>query len=182
MHNAVVILAGGRATRLPGKLEREFAGTPLLARVYQNVREFAPVVVAGAGSFNDSIDAMLDCPIVIDRWPSRGPLAGLLSACEAISAEHIFAVAGDAPNVTSDVLEHLAAAWQPGDEAVVPEHDGRTEPLAALYSKSALEREGYAVLASDDASMHALLRRLRVRRISLSADYFHNVNTVADLK
>jgi molybdopterin-guanine dinucleotide biosynthesis protein A len=106
----------------------------------------------------------------------------LLSACAVISAEHIFAVAGDAPDVTSDVLERLATAWQPGDEAVVPEHDGRDEPLAALYSKAALEREGYAVLASDDASMHALLRRLRVRRIALSSEYFHNVNTVADLK
>ena len=96
MRNAVVILAGGRATRLPGKLERMFAGRTLLERVYRNVREFAPVIVAGAGSFNDSIDAMLDCPIVIDRWPGRGPLAGLLSASAEISAEYMFAVAGDA--------------------------------------------------------------------------------------
>lgn len=182
MRNAVVILAGGRATRLPGKLERDFGGEPLLGRVYHNVRDFAPVIVAGAGSLNDSVDAMLDCPIVIDRWPARGPLGGLLSASAETSAEHIFAVAGDAPNVTSEMLERLANAWQPGDEAVVPEHDGRAEPLAALYSKAALEREGYALLASDDASMHALLRRLHVRRVPLPANYFLNINTVADLK
>jgi molybdopterin-guanine dinucleotide biosynthesis protein A len=93
---AIVILAGGRATRFPGKLEAAFDGEPLLARVYHHLRGVAPVMIAGCDTFSDRLDALLDCPIVVDRWPDRGPLGGLLSAAHETHARRIFAVAGDA--------------------------------------------------------------------------------------
>lgn len=176
-----VVLAGGRASRLPGKLERPLRGEPLLARVYQNVRGIAPVVVAAAGSFGASLEAALECPIVVDRHPGRGPLAGLLSACGAVQTQWIFAVAGDAPRVTGAVLHALLDGRCDGDEAVVPEHDGRLEPLAGLYLRSALEREGYDLLRKGDASMHELLMHVKLRRIPLPATFFVNINTLADI-
>jgi len=178
---AIVILAGGRATRFPGKLEAVLDGEPLLARVYHHLREIAPVVIAGAGTFSGALDAALECPIVVDRWPGRGPLGGLLSAAYAVDARRIFAVAGDTPLVTADVARHLLAAWVEGDEAAVPEHEGALEPLAALYDRAALVREGWECLQSGDASMHAVLARMRVRRVALPAAFFVNVNTAADL-
>ena len=176
-----VILAGGRATRLPGKLELPIDGEPLLARVYHHLRDAAPVVIAGAGTFSSALDAVLDCPIVIDRWPGRGPLAGLLSASTEIATPWIFAVAGDAPRVTPLVLRTLLEARRDGDEAVISEHEGRLEPLASLYRRDALEREGHDVLHEGNASMHALLDRLHVRRVTMAPDLFLNVNTAADL-
>ncbi len=181
-HNlAIVILAGGRATRFPGKLEATIDGEPLLARVYHHVREIAPTMIAGRDTFSDALDALLDCPIVVDRWPDRGPLGGLLSAALESNATRIFALAGDAPLVTSDIVNLLLAAWQDGDEAAVPEHDGRLEPLAALYEREALVREAWECLHGDDRSMHALLGRLRVRRVACEAHAFANINTSADL-
>lgn len=177
----IVILAGGRATRLPGKLAIPIAGEPLLARVYHNVLRSAPVVIAGAGSFDPQLDALLDCPVIIDRWPGQGPLAALLSASYEVSSRWIFAVAGDAPHVTSDVIDALLEAREAGDEAVVGEHDGRLEPLAALYDREALARHGPDVLHDANGSMHALLDRLCVRRVALPADRFININTPADL-
>jgi molybdenum cofactor guanylyltransferase len=188
MHNvqqhddlAIVILAGGRATRFPGKLEAALGGEPLLARVYHHVRDIAPTVIAGRDTFSGELDALLDCPIVVDRWPGRGPLGGLLSAAHEASATRIFALAGDAPLVTADVVNTLLAAWQEGDEAVVPEHDGRLEPLAALYDREAVLREAWECLHGDDASMHALLARLRLRSVAYDAHAFANVNTSEDL-
>ncbi|MGD0968822.1 MAG: molybdenum cofactor guanylyltransferase [Candidatus Aquilonibacter sp.] len=177
----IVILAGGRATRFPGKLEATFDGEPLLARVYHHLRDVAPVMVAGRGTFSDALDAILECPIVVDRWPNRGPLGGLLSAAYETNASRIFAVAGDAPRITSELVDELLQAWTAEDEAIVPEHDGRLEPLAALYSRDALLREGWECLHSDDTSMHALLARLRVRHVVCDADAFANINTSADL-
>lgn len=177
-----VILAGGRATRLPGKLERPVHGEPLLARVYHNLRGAAPAVIAGAGTFAPELDDVLDCPLIVDRWPGRGPLAGLLSASSEISTPWIFAVAGDAPHVTPRVLETLLEARRERDEAVVSEHDGKLEPLASLYRRDALEREGHAVLHEGNASMHALLDRLDVQRVTMPADLFLNINTAADLE
>ena len=177
---AVVILAGGRATRFPGKLEASIDGEPLLARVYRHLRDAAPVTIAGRDTFSPELDALLDCPIVVDRWPDRGPLGGLLSAALELRAGRIFAVAGDSPLITRNVLDALLAAWSNGDEAVVPEHGGRLEPLAALYDRDALVREGWEALRGTDVSMHGALDRMRVRRVTLDASFFLNVNTADD--
>lgn len=176
-----VILAGGRATRLPGKLELNIGGEPLLARVFHQLRGAAPIVIAGSGSFSAELDAALDCPLIVDRWPGRGPLAGLLSACSELRSPWIFAVAGDAPHLTPQVLKTLLEARQEQDEAVVSEHDGHLEPLASLYRSDALERNGHDVLHEGNGSMHALIERLQVRRVPMPADYFLNINTVDDL-
>lgn len=178
---AIVILAGGKATRFPGKLETPIDGTPLLVRVYDNLRESAPVVIAGADTFSPEIDAKLDCPIVIDRWPHRGPLGGLLSACGELDARYVFVVAGDAPHVTAEVLASLHARRADGDEAIVPVHSGTREPLAAIYDREAVLREGFDVLHDGNASMHALLDRLVVCEVPLAPAFFSNINTAADL-
>jgi molybdenum cofactor guanylyltransferase len=178
---AIVILAGGKATRFPGKLERPIDGTPLLVRVYDNLRSSAPVVIAGADTFSPDVDAKLDCPIVVDRWPHRGPLGGLLSACGELDTRYVFVVAGDAPHVTTDVLASLRARHTEGDEAIVPVHSGRREPLAAIYDREAVLREGFDVLHEGNASMHALLDRLVVCEVPLAPAFFSNINTAADL-
>jgi molybdopterin-guanine dinucleotide biosynthesis protein A len=178
---AIVILAGGRATRFPGKLEATLDGEPLLARVYHHVRDIAPTMIAARDTFSGALDALLDCPIVVDRWPDRGPLGGLLSAAYETTATRVFAIAGDAPLVTAEIVNVLLAAWQDGDEAVVPEHDGLLEPLAALYERDSLMREAWECLHGEDSSMHALLARLRMRRVACDAAVFANVNTSADL-
>jgi molybdopterin-guanine dinucleotide biosynthesis protein A len=180
---AIVILAGGEATRLPGKLERPIEGEPMLLRVYRRARATAwPVYVAAKGSFSSGIDAQLDCPILIDRWPRGGPLTALVSACGSIPHPRIFALAADEPNVDAALLETLATAWQPGDEAVVPEHDGRVEPLVALYERATLLREGFPLCVRGDAAMHALVERARMRRVRVDPAYFANVNTPADFR
>lgn len=177
---AIVILAGGRATRFPGKLDAWIAGKPLLAHVYDRMREIAPVTIAGRGTFSAELDERLNCPIVVDRQPDLGPLGGVLSACNAVRAAYVFVVAGDSPNVDAAVVHALREAWHDGDEACVPEHGGHLEPLAALYDREALLREAAAAIESADRSMHGVVSRLRARRVPLDERYFLNVNTAAD--
>ncbi|MEO6835338.1 MAG: molybdenum cofactor guanylyltransferase [Candidatus Tumulicola sp.] len=180
---AIVILAGGAATRFPGKLERCIDGEPMLLRVYRNARATAwPVYIAGGGSFAPEIAARLDAPALADRWPGGGPLRALLSACEAIGYDRVFALAGDEPRADRTLLEALAAAWQAGDEAVVPEHGGRIEPLAALYARTAVLRAGRMAIAWGDDAMRALVERAKTRFVPVSQSYFVNVNTPEDLR
>ena len=184
----VAILAGGESKRLPKKLELAAGDVPMLVRVYRNVSAGRATFVSCRGGFAPEVDALLDCPMVVDRWPQRGPLVGLLSTMEAMTTPLVFAVAGDAPFVDAAFIDRIAAAWQPGDEAVVPEHerngDVQLEPLAALYDRTAFLRAGNAILAQGDGSMHATLQRLRVRHVPVSKDeakrLFTNVNTSDD--
>jgi molybdenum cofactor guanylyltransferase len=177
----ILLLAGGRAERFPGKLEHAIDGEPMIVRVYRNLRAAPwPMYIAGRELFAPPLAARFDAPLVIDRRPECGPLGALRSACELLRSERIFAVAADQPHLRLAALELLALAWEPGDEAVVPEHDGRIEPLAALYARSAVLRAAPCA-AAEGTAMHDLIERIATRFLPMRAEYFLNVNTPADL-
>jgi molybdopterin-guanine dinucleotide biosynthesis protein A len=119
--------------------------------------------------------------IVPDRIPGEGPLQAAVSACRKLRGERVALLGGDMPYVTAEALQLLRLAWQPGDEAVVARHDGRWEPLAALYDRKTLAREGEIALRRGQRAMHALLERVRRRGVALPACLFANVNAACDL-
>lgn len=179
---AILLLAGGRASRFPGKLEALVDGEPLLLRAFRIARSTGwPVYVGAQGPFPTEIDRRLDCPVLVDRQPFGGPLRALYSACETIEQERVFVLAADLPRVDTALLERIAAAWMPGDDAVVPRHDGRLEPLAALYARSAILQESFTLFGEPRASMHDLIERIGARFFDADPAYFANVNTPADL-
>jgi molybdopterin-guanine dinucleotide biosynthesis protein A len=181
--DAVVVLAGGRATRFPGKLEQCIGGKSMLERVIGNARETGlPVYLSGSRAFSPAIAQRFNLPVLDDCWPGGGPLRALFSACGALACERVFALAGDEPLASARLFRTLDDAWQSGDEAVVPRHDMRSEPLAAIYSRAAFLREGGALLARGDAAMRSLLERLRARFVSVDGAYFTNVNAPEDLE
>lgn len=141
-----------------------------------------PVYIAGNASFPAPIDEALRAPLLIDRRPGRGPLAALISALPLVKAERVFAIAGDQPRLGKDLLDELAAAWQPGDESIVPRHAGGIEPLAALYGRIAVLREGYALLRRGHNAMHELIARLAARFVPVDEWCFLNVNRKPDLQ
>jgi molybdopterin-guanine dinucleotide biosynthesis protein A len=181
----VIVLAGGEAKRLPGKLFMDAGDLPLLVRVYRNVSAGRPTLISCKGALPYEIDLLIDAPAVVDRWPMRGPLSGLLSTMSEVRTPWAFAAAGDAPFIDAALIDQLTAHIEPGDEAVVPRHmrDGRLEiePLAALYSCEAFLREGLPALLGGDGSLHMVVDRLNARFVDVGDErIFANVNTPAD--
>jgi molybdopterin-guanine dinucleotide biosynthesis protein A len=181
----VIVLAGGEATRFPGKLFVDAGGLPLLVRVYRNVGAGRTCLISCKGALPYEVDMLIDAPAVVDRWPMRGPLSGLLSTMSAARTPWIFAAAGDAPFIDAALIDALEAQIEPGDEAIVPrrKHAGELqfEPLAALYARDAFLREGMAVLSSGHGSLHNVIDRLKTRFVDIADDrIFANVNTPAD--
>jgi len=180
----VCILAGGEATRLPGKLALDAGDVPMLVRVYRNVSPGRETWLSTKGPLPDSIAAHLDAPQVVDRWPLRGPLSGLLSTLSEMRTEWVFAVAGDAPFVDAEFIARLEAHVAPQYDAIVPMHDEnakRIEPLAALYRRDAFVREGLPVLLGGEGKMRLVIDRLRARFVPVKDERaFANVNTPDD--
>jgi molybdopterin-guanine dinucleotide biosynthesis protein A len=181
-----IILAGGEATRLPGKLFLEAGDLPMLVRVHRNVSAAGrPAVLSCKDALPYEIDRMIDAPRVLDRWPLRGPLSGLLSTMNEVRTPWVFAVAGDAPFVDAAFIDRLAAEIRPGDEAIVPRRttNGKTilEPLASLYLRDAFLREGVPVLLGGDGALRLVIDRLQARFVDVDDErIFTNVNTPAD--
>lgn len=181
MADAVLLLAGGAATRLPGKLERMVNGKPLMLHVLDHLHSGGwPIYVAAAKPLSATIASTLRATPIYDAAPLRGPLWALLDASAQIDADRIFAIAADQPHLEATALRRLAAEWQPGDEAVVPQHAGGIEPLAALYERAALRRAANS-LRAERRAVRDLLTILRVRYVTMDPCYFVNVNTPDDL-
>ncbi len=175
----VVLLAGGEATRLPRKLERTDHGDPLIVRAYERFAPHYPVVISASATFAPEIDDRLDCPIVIDRWSKRGPLAGMLSAFAAVETKLALVVAADMPHVDADLARELLDAFGVGDDAVVPEHLHGVEPLCAMYDRAAVLRIAPHALRTSGA-VHEMLAGMRVRYVAVEPARFANVNTRGD--
>lgn len=160
----------------------------MIVRVLRNVRAASDdVVVATSRALAPEIAALVDVPVVVDRFAARGPLGGMLSAFVTMRSSPIFVVAGDAPFVDAVFARNLAAYYEAGDEAVVPVHavaDGtlRSEPLAALYDRTAFEREATKVLDAGRGSAMRVVEALRTRYVQVDVDAatFTNVNTSED--
>ena len=178
----VIVLAGGEATRLPGKLFMDAGDLPLLVRVYRNVCAGRATIMSCKGALPYEIDMLIDAPAVVDRWPMRGPLSGLLSTMSEARTPWVFAVAGDAPFVDAAFIDALEARIEPGDEAIVPRRtrDGKPgiEPLAALYERDAFLREGLPVLSGGHGKLGMVIERLKTHFVDIDDDrIFANVNT-----
>ena len=181
---AVCILAGGEATRLPGKLALNVGDVSMLDRVYRNVSPGRPVWLSTKGPLPSPLASSIDARQVVDRWPQRGPLSGLLSAFSEIRSPWVFAVAGDAPFVDAALIDRLAASIAPGYEAIVPIHgddERRIEPLAALYDREAFLREGLPNLLRGEGALRGVIDRLQTCFVPIDDEHvFENVNTPAD--
>ena len=180
----VLLLAGGAATRLPGKLTRDAGGTPLILRAFQRVAPGRETVVSCAGGFSAQIDTGLCAPLVLDRWPLRGPLGGLVSTMAQMHSRFIVALGADMPLTGEWLIETLERARQEGDEAVVPVRDTeegpRLEPLAALYDRFAFLTHAYRQLRRS-GSVVSVVRQLKTRTVRVANPLLlRSVNTEAD--
>lgn len=181
---AVCLLAGGDATRFPGKLERPVGGIPLLRRTYESVRDIGPVVVSVRTESQAAALAGTAATVVLDQVPGSGPLGGLVATFSAIDARWVFVIAGDAPFAGRELFESLRAAAEPHCEAVVPvDAEGIYQPLCALYERTAFLREARRPEVRTSGAVRLLVEGLRAVRVrDLNERAFFNVNTEAEYR
>lgn len=106
---AAVVLAGGRGRRMGGvdKGLVDYRGRPLIA---WSLAALAPQVDELVISANRNLDAYaaFGYRVLPDTLPGYpGPLAGVLAALDASSADWLLAAPCDAPNLPPDLVERL---------------------------------------------------------------------------
>lgn len=136
-----VILAGGKSSRFGAdKASSLFLGRPLLQWVLDAAAVAADevVIVGAAGQDLPGVTCRVPARIVRDRYPNAGPLAGLVTGFEAARPEVCLALSCDAPLLQAALLEALIHGLADTSASVlVPEVEGRLQPLVAAYRRSA---------------------------------------------
>lgn len=79
----------------------------------------------------------LGYPMTPDRYPGLGPLAGIHAGLSSSKTEMNMVIACDMPFVHAGIATEMILAAE-GYDAVVPEIEGRLQPLFAVYTKSCL--------------------------------------------
>ncbi|WP_136707439.1 NTP transferase domain-containing protein [Agromyces sp. H66] len=179
-----IILAGGRAGRLGGasKPDLVVGGRRLLATAIDAARSAGcrDIVVVGP----PTLDAP-GCLVVREDPPFGGPVAGLAAGLAALDPQgaDVLVLACDMPDAGPAAQRLIATRTaNPGSDGVcLVDESGREQWLAAIYSRSALDR-AFGALAGDvdGASM---------RRLAASVDLVtaadegttHDIDTWDDL-
>lgn len=130
-----IVLAGGHARRMGGgdKAAALVAGVSMLDRVLGALAEAHEVVVVGPRR-------RVVRPVVwtLEEPAGGGPVAALAAGLPFVSAESVAVLAADLPQMTASTIAALGAAAAGHDGATCVDAKGRAQPLAAVYSTSAL--------------------------------------------
>jgi len=131
----VIVLAGGASSRMgTDKAMLPIGGVPVIRRIVEKLSPIGPVMVV---TNHPERYRWLGVPMVKDREPGRGPLAGLHAGLSAALSETNLVVACDMPFVSLKtavwLLSRLGNAF-----ACVPTLGGWPHPLFAVYRKACL--------------------------------------------
>jgi len=183
-HVAAVILAGGQGRRMGGadKGLVEYRGRPLIEWALEAL---APQVGEIVISANRNLDryAAYGRRVLPDTLPDfPGPLAGVLAALEAVTADWLLVVPCDTPRLPADLALRLLGAAQvenvplavAADEARLHHscfivHTDQREPLAAY-------------LASGERAVRHWQAGLSSTTVRFDAACFANFNQPRDLQ
>ena len=182
------ILAGGASSRMgEDKSRLRIGGRTFVERIYEALGPLTARV--SLVSSRDDAGAH-GLSVVRDIHAGRGALGGVHAALANCRTPWAFVVSCDLPFVTRELFERLASfSFQHGVDAVAPiQHDGRQQPLCAIYAPASCLPFAEEQIRTDDLRPRALLWRVRTRWVAFdelsdledSELFFRNVNTPED--
>ena len=191
MSMPIVILAGGRATRMGGRDKPllQLRGQTLLSIILDRLQgQGGPLALNANG--DPARFARYDLPVLPDSLPEYpGPLAGILVAMEwaaSQGAAQVVTVAGDTPLFPRDLVARLAQAAGPTGLALAATRDDgmlRDHPTFGLWPVG-LRDDLRATLAQGQGRVRSFAARHGAVQAVWDAqphDPFANINTPDDL-
>lgn len=174
---SVVVLAGGRSSRLGGvqKTELTIGGTSLLNQLLTDLPDDVPVIVVGPPT--DTVRTVQFCR---EEPPFAGPLAGLAAAIPLVGTPVVVVLAGDMPRAGQ--LAPSLTEFDEFDALVLTDTQGRMQPLCAGYDVDAVKRALTEIGDPANRSMRDLTARLNVTQRTIDSDALHDVDTREDLE
>jgi molybdopterin-guanine dinucleotide biosynthesis protein A len=181
----LVILAGGRASRLGGgdKGLRVLGGATVLSRILARLGAEQVAINANGDPARFDEFGLPVLPDPVEGLP--GPLAGVLAAMVWAGEGHVATVPGDAPFLPRDLLPRLAEAREAsGAEIAVATSNGRVHPVVALWPARLAEDLRNTLVEEGLRKVESFLDRYQTIRVDFTrepVDPFFNVNRPEDL-
>jgi molybdopterin-guanine dinucleotide biosynthesis protein A/molybdopterin converting factor small subunit len=180
-----IILAGGKSSRMgTPKALLQFGGEPLIAHTVHALQRLFPETIVVASAEQEL--PPLTVTLVRDEVAYQGPVGGIYYGLNAASQEVCFLTSCDAPFLNLSLVAYLVSRISDYD-VVVPQWQGRFQPLHAAYRRSVapllkeqLEKGELRPISLYDKVRTCKLGEEEVRRFDPEGLSFLNMNTPED--
>ncbi len=158
-------------------------GQTLLDRAIAFCSSFTDEVLISSDSENHKKENIRTIP---DEFKDCGPIGGIYSCLKQSSNEWNFVLSVDAPFVEKKFVGFLINSAS-GFDAVVPIHEGKREPLIALYNKSSVP-QFESQIKTGNYKLYFLLQELKTNFVEANEwlrkypNLFQNINYPEDLE
>lgn len=165
-----VILAGGQSKRMGrDKAFIPFKNKTFLRNILETLdsicQKFIIVVNKDFSLYKKEVENIQSEVIFVkDIDPYLGPLNGVVSAISCVETDTVFIGTCDTPILNLNLLKNLYKEIN-SFEAVIPEIDGKYQPLNTFYKKEALKK-AEKLYKSGNKSLMSLVDSLKIKRIN----------------
>lgn len=177
----VVVLAGGRGTRIGGeKPKLQLGGISLLDHALAKARHYSTMVAVSIGSHSEEIE--YDAVVLRDSTDIAGPIAGLGAALQfaaRVGAVYVMIIPCDTPFLPTDLLQRLVAGIGSAS-AALPRHAGQIHPACSLWRVGVATKSLLHYHSAGRRSLWGFAETLGYAAVDLPAtapDPFLNINT-----
>ena len=181
-----IVLAGGKSSRMDeDKSFVLFSGRPLIEILIDKISPIFKdlIIVTNNPRRYEKYGIRIETDLVKDRGPLAGIYTGLVSSKDNCN----FICACDMPFLSQGLIQYMLKE-RDGYDVVIPEYEGRLQPLCAIYSKECvapieneLSKNNLKII---DFFKHVKVRRIDEKEISRfisGQPPFVNINTPQDL-
>lgn len=180
---SIIVLSGGKSSRM--KTDKGFVlidGKPMIQHILDTLKKVSDNVIIIA---NDDKYKTLGFPCYADIIPDCGPIGGIYTGLVHTDSRKNLILSCDIPLVSAAFLTQLISKVATED-VLVPEHNGKTEPLCAVYDKRCMEVLKERIENGELKMMDALLQLNTVYFKMDSNEWnavhlFTNINTPDEL-
>lgn len=180
----LLILSGGKASRLKDKPFVEFKGIPMVKYIFNSLKHrFSEVAISVKKEHEERMREIFsgDVKIICDSVDAYSPVFGILSM-EKMESDNIFIVPCDTP-YASFAFDKILSGFRKSDyDVAVPKWENNIEPLIGLYKrKRMLSACKISVYMRKFAVVDAFAF-LKVNYVNFrDGEMFKNINTAEDL-
>ena len=179
----VVILAGGKASRMDGEDKGliVFRELPLIAHVVNVVKPKVSQILISA---NRNIEEYANFGKVIrdDLKGFQGPLAGISKALKVCSTPYLLVLPCDSPLVDASLIDSLIEKMEVSKVDICVAHDGSIMHATFALMKTKLEKSLEEFLEEGGRKMALWYRQQSLERIDVSShlEVLTNINRPED--
>ena len=134
-----IVLAGGKSSRMgTDKGMMMLNGKRFIDHIFNAL---VPVVDTVMIIANNDNYHRFNYPVYEDIIKDCGPMGGIYTGLVKSQTEKNIVVSCDIPFITTDTLSYIISRIDNSD-IIIPEHEGKLEPLCAIYKKNVRKNLG----------------------------------------